>query len=121
MLIRDWRRLRKFLAGDGSVLRELLHPAKANLAINYSLAHATLKPKIKTAKHRLSTCEVYYVIKGNGVMYVNGVSKTVKAGQAVYIPPKAFQYIKNTGKHNLEFLCIVEPAWRKEDEEVFCE
>jgi len=26
------------------------------------------------------------------------------------------QYIENTGSGNLQFLCIVEPAWKPEDE-----
>jgi mannose-6-phosphate isomerase-like protein (cupin superfamily) len=29
------------------------------------------------------------------------------------------QYIENTGVSVLKFLCIVDPAWRKEDEEVY--
>jgi mannose-6-phosphate isomerase-like protein (cupin superfamily) len=28
------------------------------------------------------------------------------------------QRIRNTSEGNLEFLCIVDPAWRQEDEEV---
>ena len=35
---------------------------------------------------------------------------------AVYIPPQALQYIENTGNTDLKFLCIVDPAWREEDE-----
>jgi len=29
------------------------------------------------------------------------------------------QYIENTGDSDLKFLCIVDPAWREENEEVF--
>jgi mannose-6-phosphate isomerase-like protein (cupin superfamily) len=36
----------------------------------------------------------------------------------VYIPPGAEQHIRNTGAGDLKFLCIVDPAWRAEDEEV---
>lgn len=28
------------------------------------------------------------------------------------------QYLENTGKNNLKFLCIVDPAWKKEDEAI---
>jgi mannose-6-phosphate isomerase-like protein (cupin superfamily) len=28
------------------------------------------------------------------------------------------QWLENTGKEEIEFLCIVDPAWRPEDEEV---
>ena len=37
---------------------------------------------------------------------------------AICIPPNAVQYIENTGNSDLKFLCIVDPAWRQEDEEV---
>jgi mannose-6-phosphate isomerase-like protein (cupin superfamily) len=43
----------------------------------------------------------------------------VGPGQAIYIPPNAKQYIRNTGSSDLKFICIVDPAWRKEDEAVF--
>ena len=42
----------------------------------------------------------------------------VSAGQAVYIPPRAVQFIENTGSGHLVFLCLVDPAWRPEDETV---
>jgi len=42
----------------------------------------------------------------------------VHADDAVYIPPDAKQYIQNTGESDLIFLCIVDPAWQAEDEEV---
>ncbi len=37
---------------------------------------------------------------------------------AVYIPPHSTQYIENTGNSDLSFLCIVDPPWHIEDEEV---
>jgi len=36
----------------------------------------------------------------------------------VYIPPLSTQYIRNTGSDDLKFLCIVDPAWREQDEEI---
>ncbi len=51
-------------------------------------------------------------------MYIDEENTKVRSGQAVYIPPNSKQYIKNTGNTDLKFLCIVDPAWRVEDEEV---
>jgi len=51
-------------------------------------------------------------------MHIDAESKTVRAGQAVYIPPGAVQFIENGGRSELRFLCIVDPAWRPEDEEI---
>ncbi len=118
MLIRDLQRCEEIIAGDQTVLRELLHPGKESLEIRYSLAHAKVKPGRSSLPHRLKTSEVYYLLEGEGMMHVDGESAEVHRGQAVYIPPNSIQYIENTGDYDLEFLCIVDPAWRPEDEEI---
>lgn len=110
-----------FAAGDYSFLKELLHPENEPLAIGYSLAHAVVKPGEKTLPHRLKSSEVCYVLEGRGLMHVDGERAEVEAGQAVYIPPLAVQFIENTGANDLAFLCIVDPAWRAEDEVILKE
>ncbi len=118
MLVRSLNDCEEFVARDGSLLRELLHPDKASLEIRYSLAHATVPPGQATRPHRLTTAEVYYVIKGTGEMFIDGDSEPVGPGCAVYIPPGAAQYIENIGVGDLTFLCIVDPAWQPENEEI---
>lgn len=118
MFIRELKDCAEFTAGDNCILREILHPDKADLRPRYSLAHAVVKPGLTTWKHRLRTSEVYYIIEGEGVMYIENQSAPVRAGSTIYIPPDAVQCIQNTGKKDLVFVCIVDPAWRKEDEEV---
>ena len=110
---------REFIAGDGSILRELLHPEKTDLQIRYSIACAKVMAGQMTKPHKLRASEVYYIIEGRGLMHVNEESVEVNAECAVYIPPDSTQYIENTGNSDLKFLCIVEPAWREEDEKVF--
>lgn len=119
MWIRNIENRREFRAGDDSRLREILHPAKDGLEIRYSLAHAVVEPGQKTRAHSLASAEVYYLLQGNGVMHIDGEEATVGPGQTVYIPPRSVQYIENTGREVLRFLCIVDPAWRSEDEKVF--
>jgi mannose-6-phosphate isomerase-like protein (cupin superfamily) len=119
MFIKDLKDCEEFIAGDNTILRELLHPDKADLKLRYSLAHAILKPGLTSLPHRLKTSEVYYIMEGTGKMFIDGELEDVYPGQAVYIPPHARQYITNTGDTDLVFLCIVDPAWRAEDEEVF--
>lgn len=118
MLVRDLAACEEFIAGDSTILRELLHRDKAPLSINYSLAHAKLKPGTRSYPHRLTTSEVYYILEGTGRMHIDAESRDVHAHQAVYIPPNSRQFIENTGDGDLVFLCIVDPAWRKEDETV---
>jgi len=107
------------MAGDSTILRELLHPDKQDLDLRYSLAHAVLKSGQTSQRHKLRTSEVYYILEGEGVMFIDEKSEKVYVGQAIYIPPHAIQHIQNTGSDALKFLCIVDPAWKKEDEEVF--
>ncbi len=106
----------EFLAGDSCRLREILHPDKQDLDLRYSLAHAAVCPKQTTTPHRLKTSEVYYILEGQGRMSINGIATEVQAHDTVYIPPEAVQSITNTGNSDLVFICIVDPAWRKEDE-----
>ncbi|NLO90788.1 MAG: cupin domain-containing protein [Elusimicrobia bacterium] len=108
-----------FTSGDGCRLREMLHAAKSGAAIRYSLAHATVRPGVTTLPHRLRTSEVYYILSGRGRMHIDSLSKPVGPGDTVYIPPHARQCITNTGRGKLAFICIVDPAWRAQDEEIF--
>ena len=119
MLVKYLKDCREFIAGDGSFLSELLHPEKADISVGYSLAHAKVAAGQKTKLHKLKSSEVYYVTEGQGVMHIDQESFEVGRECVIYIPPNAVQYIENTGNSYLKFLCIVDPAWREEDEEVF--
>ena len=118
MFIKDLKKCKKIIAGDNTTLRELLSPLNEKVSTRYSLAHATVKPGEITHEHRLKSSEVYYILKGEGEMYINGEKEKVLSGQVIYIPPNSVQRIKNIGTCKLVFLCIVDPAWRAEDEEI---
>lgn len=119
MLTRNLHDCEEFIAGDNTILREILHPDKEDLKLRYSLAHAIVKPGETSYAHALKTSEVYYILEGQGLMYINDEEKSVESSDTIYIPPMARQCIKNTGKIDLKFLAIVDPAWRVEDEIVF--
>ncbi|MFA5106698.1 MAG: cupin domain-containing protein [Patescibacteria group bacterium] len=118
MLIKHLSACPEFIAGDKTLLRELLHPANDKTAIRYSLAHSIVKAGNSSVAHSLKTTEVYYILEGTGIMHINDETAAVAPGDAVYIPPNAVQYIENTGTGDLKFLCVVDPAWRKEDENI---
>lgn len=119
MLIRKLLDCPEFIAGDGTQLRELLHPDKQAIALRYSLAHAVVPVGQVSTPHALTTSEVYYILAGRGEISINGETSPVDPGDAVYIPPQACQHIRNTGDSPLVFICLVDPAWQQEDETVF--
>jgi len=119
MLIKDINSSNYFDAVDETVLAELLHPKNDGVKLDFSIAHAVLKPGKSSLPHILrESVEVYFVLEGQGQMHIDHEVETVESGQAVYIPPKKNQWIKNTGKEDLKFLCIVSPPWKKSDEEL---
>ena len=119
MLIQKLSECPEFTAGDGTLLRELLHPDKQAIALRYSLAHAIVPVGQTSLSHTLTTSEVYYILSGQGEMHIDNECQAVEPGDTVYIPPNAKQFIHNSGTEPLVFICLVDPAWRKEDETIY--
>lgn len=120
MLIKDIQQCNFITAKDGTVLCELLHPAREDVTIPYSIAYAILKPGCSSQRHRLKrSSEIYFILEGEGEMNIGNESSRVHQGQAIFISPLSWQYIKNTGTADLKFLCIVYPSWNEDDEELY--
>lgn len=119
MLVRNLQDCEMFIAGDKTQLRELLHPDKQPIDLRYSLAHAVVPVGQISVDHALTTSEVYYILSGQGEMHINEEVQAVGPGDAIYIPPNARQFIRNTGQEPLVFICIVDPAWQAENETVY--
>ena len=107
-----------FKAGDDTILKEVLHPDNDGIELAYSIAFAKIEASKASLPHRLKHSETYIFLKGNGRIYINDEEKAVQQGDIVYVPPMANQYVENNGDSDLEFYCIVSPAWRKEEEYV---
>ncbi|HSA61061.1 MAG TPA: cupin domain-containing protein [Nitrospiraceae bacterium] len=118
MLKRTLAECQEFVAGDHTVLRELLHPAKQAVRLGYSLAHGKLASGRRSKWHVLTSSEVYYFIAGQGRFTIDGETWPVEAGSTIYVPPGGKQSLENTGTTDVEFLCLVDPAWKIEDEAV---
>ncbi len=119
MRIRKLSECAEIIAGDGTKLRELFHPDRGYaFSGRYSLAHAVLPIGGKSVPHRLKTDEVYYILQGIGTMHIGDESENVVSGDAIDIPPNSVQWIENVGPDDLIFLCLVDPAWRLENEEI---
>ena len=119
MFIKDLAKCRYFQAADNTCICELLHPGRERLDLPFSIAHAILQPGAASLPHKLKTSsEVYFILEGEGEMYIDSEKAAVRAGQAILIPPGSWQHIRNTGGFYLKFICIVNPFWRTEDEEI---
>ncbi len=111
MVIRQFDDCPEFVAGDHTMLRELLRPVPGSVDARYSLAQGRLDEGAASTRHILTVSEVYYFLAGEGRMHVAQESSPVKKGTVVAVPPGAEQWVENTGSGALEFLCIVDPAW----------
>lgn len=118
MFVKDKEECKEFVSLDKAKLREILHPKNDPIDLGFSVAYAKIKPGDETIAHKLEATEVYYILRGQGMMYVNEESKEVREGCAIYIPPNSVQHIKNTADNDLEFICIVEPPWNSENDEI---
>jgi mannose-6-phosphate isomerase-like protein (cupin superfamily) len=108
----------EFEAGDITKLKELVHPIKDNVSIGYSLAEARLCPGESSLPHRLNSSELYYILEGKGEIVIDNQIQKIAKGDVVLVPAKAEQHVKNLANEDLIFLCIVEPYWKEQDEEI---
>lgn len=116
MIISDLNKSTEILGFEGTIIKQIFHPHSTMLGIRYSISQCIVKPGKSSKPHKLKSSEIYFILKGQGVLYIDDESSEVKENQAIYIPPFSRQFIRNTGSVNLEFLCIVDPAWKQEDE-----
>ena len=110
MLVKKFQDCGEITAKDNSILRELLSGLNDSVDCRYSIAHAKVKVGKSCLPHALKTTEVYYIIKGNGMMHINDEIQEVGAQDTIYIPPNAVQFIENIGDEDLEIICIVDPV-----------
>jgi mannose-6-phosphate isomerase-like protein (cupin superfamily) len=105
----------EFVTKDGSTIREILAPSNSSLELQ-SLAEATLSPGQSTERHHhVKTEEIYYVLKGTGLMEVGVEHQNIGPEDAIVIPPGSDHRLTNTGHENLVFLCCCSPAYTHED------
>ena len=118
MSVRKSSEIEEILGSEGSKIKQYFHPHNTLNGIGYSLAHFTLEPGKKTILHKIKSSEIYFILEGEATLMIDDERHQVKKDDSVYVPPSSKQYIENTGTVNLRFLCIVEPAWKPEDETI---
>lgn len=102
-----------FTTKDGSTIRSLLDRSNSPV-VHQSLAEATVPAGSSTERHyhRLSE-EIYYILTGVGEIEIDGETREVGVGDAVWIPPRAWHQIRAV--ETLVFLCACAPPYAHED------
>ena len=115
MDIRQRDAVHAFVTKDTSVIREILAPRNASVQ-RQSLAEATLTRGSATQAHyHPSTEEIYYILRGEGEMAVEGEQSRVRPGDAIGILPGQRHQIRNATEQDLVFLCCCVPAYEDAD------
>ena len=108
--------IESFRGEEGTEIRQIFHPHNTLNGINFSLAHSIILPGKSSKPHKMKSAEVYFVLEGEGTIHIDNDVKEIHQNESVYVPPMAKQFLMNTGNIDLKVLCIVDPAWRQEDE-----
>lgn len=108
-----------FVAGDKTLLSEILHPDNDLINLPYSMAHARILAGNASVPHVLKSTETYFFLEGKGTMQIGEKEILIQKGDLVVVPPLENQYVTNSGSEDLVFLCIVSPKWKAEDEIIF--
>jgi len=99
-----------FVTKDGSTIRELHHTQVQ------SLAEATLEVEQATERHyHRITEEIYFVLKGQGKLEIDGETSQMRPGDAALIPPGAWHTLENNGTSELRILCCCAPPYSHDD------
>lgn len=115
MDIRNIDEVESFITKDGSEIRELLAHRNSVIA-QQSLAEARLPVGASTTPHyHRETEEIYYILRGRGLMTIGDDRREVGPGDAIAIPPGAVHQLENTGEQPLHLLCCCAPAYEHDD------
>ncbi|RMW39375.1 MAG: cupin domain-containing protein [Nitrosopumilus sp.] len=116
MSLRKNSEIESIQGNEGTSIKQFFHPHNTLEGIGYSLAQFTLEPGKKSKLHKMKSSEIYYILEGEANLRIGDEVIELEKDDSAYVPPNAKQNIKNVGNENLRFLCIVEPAWKADDE-----
>jgi mannose-6-phosphate isomerase-like protein (cupin superfamily) len=89
-------------------------------AKTFCLGYVTLEPGGgQVPWHNQEQEEVYFILEGEGEACLGQERTTLRAGQALYIPPGVFHQLTNLGREPLVLIYVYGPAgdvahWRQE-------
>ena len=116
MSLRKNSEIDSITGNEGTKIKQYFHPHNTLNGINYSLAQFSLDAGKKSKLHKIKSSEIYYILEGRGILHIDEESHHLEKDDSVYVPSNSRQFIENSGSNELKFLCIVEPAWKADDE-----
>lgn len=107
-----------FTTKDGSIIRELMHPATHGSRAQ-SLAEAIVPPGSHTLPHRHHHSEeIYHITAGAGRMRLGETEFDISPGDTICIPPGVIHCLINPGPAPLRLLCCSSPPYADGDTEL---
>ena len=76
---------------------------------DYVMRFFEIEPGGYTPKHQHPWPQYMFVVEGQGVLDLEGVEEGIAFGNSIVVPDNASHQIKNVGKENLKFVCVVLP------------
>jgi mannose-6-phosphate isomerase-like protein (cupin superfamily) len=111
----EYDKIKPYTTKDGSIIRELIHPT-VHGNTRQSLAEATIPEGFTTLLHKhYQSEELYHIVEGSGIMFIEDKRFEVKSGDTICIPPGASHQIQNTGRIPLRLLCCCSPPYSHDD------
>lgn len=100
--------------------RNLVGGASPIQAENFSMGLVVLDPEGgQVPWHNQEQEEIYFILEGDGEICLGEERSSISEGQAVFIPPRVFHQLTNTGSKPMKMMYCYGPAgdvahWRQE-------
>ena len=104
-----------FCDDDGAIIRELAAPSNSALQ-RLSVAEIVIKAGGEASVHYHKEIEeVYHIVRGSGVMHLDGRPQQVGPGDTIIILPGTRHQLQNTGHSDLLMIVICSPPFSVQD------
>jgi quercetin dioxygenase-like cupin family protein len=94
----------------GALSKPLVMPETAGSHhIDYRISMYQPMAYVKVHSHKVQE-QVYHVLDGEGLMYIEGEDHVVRKHDVIFLPPGVEHSISNTGLSDLIFLVVTSPT-----------
>lgn len=106
----------EYIAEDNAIAKSFMSP-ETNDMESLSIAEITIPPGVTVKKHcHLESEEVYHIISGSGIMFLDDEESTMTPGQAIGIKVGHWHSISNPTDIPLRMIVTCSPPWSPDDQ-----